>query len=376
MYKMYVRTSGQVTSDVDASARAAPIRARCWRAPRAAMAAMVRLVGVVFALCGFSAATAASAWLESPEPAVHTVHVINSCHLDIGFADTAQNIVNDYFDHHLPLAAAVGQELRANATYGNTTYTDNKLNFMFHSWIMDVFFSCPPGMGLHCPSAQSKANVTAAIAAGDITWQAFPHNAEPAIMDPALIRAGLAMTHALDDRFGQPRKGVLSQRDVPGLTRALIPILASGGVSGISIGAHEDTKHKADVPPCFVWRDPASNQSVIVLYTTGYGSLPVKNEQVCIVDGVALVYNWDGDNHGPSDASGYAGVWQSLGQSFPNATHIYASTLDNFTQYLQTVESSLLTVDQEIADDWIYGQWAHTHTHTHTHTEAHTRAHI
>ena len=44
---------------------------------------------------------AAAAWLEQPEPAVHTVHVINSCHLDIGFADTSLAIVNDYFDKHL-----------------------------------------------------------------------------------------------------------------------------------------------------------------------------------------------------------------------------------------------------------------------------------
>ena len=84
-----------------------------------------------------------------------------------------------------------------------------------------MYFDCPEGMGLHCPSAESKANISAAIAQGDITWQAFPHNAEPAIMDPALIKAGLEMTFALDKKFGLPHKGVLSQRDVPGLARSL-----------------------------------------------------------------------------------------------------------------------------------------------------------
>ena len=292
-----------------------------------------------------------SAWLRKPEPAVSVVHVINSCHLDIGFADTAQNIVNDYFDKHLPLAASVGAQLRD----GVTNFTDSKLNFMFHSWVLDMYFNCPPGMGLHCPSAKSKANISAAIASGDITWQAFPHNAEPAIMDPALIKAGLAMTFALDDKFGQPHKGVLSQRDVPGLARALIPILKGKGVRGISIGAHEDSKHAAKVPPCFVWRDAASNTSVIMLYTwPGYGSLPLSNERVCIVDGAALVYNWAGDNHGPYNADGYGSSWTKIAQSFPNAT-IVASTLDNFTQHLMSVEEQLPVVDQEIADDWIYG---------------------
>ena len=69
-----------------------------------------------------------SGWMETPDPSVRIVHVINSCHLDIGFADTAQNIVNDYFDKHLPLAASVGAELRADAADGN--FTDDKLNFM------------------------------------------------------------------------------------------------------------------------------------------------------------------------------------------------------------------------------------------------------
>ena len=42
--------------------------------------------------------------------AIKTVHVINSCHLDIGFADSSAGIINEYFDHHLPLAALVGEQ--------------------------------------------------------------------------------------------------------------------------------------------------------------------------------------------------------------------------------------------------------------------------
>ena len=48
-----------------------------------------------------AAVSSAATWLVQPEPTVHTVHVINSCHLDIGFADTSLAIVNDYFDKHL-----------------------------------------------------------------------------------------------------------------------------------------------------------------------------------------------------------------------------------------------------------------------------------
>ena len=49
--------------------------------------------------------------------------------------------------------------------------------------------------------------------------QAYPHNAQLEVTDPALIKAGLAHTFALDANTSQPRKRTLSQRDVPGLTR-------------------------------------------------------------------------------------------------------------------------------------------------------------
>ena len=58
------------------------------------------------------------AWLRKPEPAVSVVHVINSCHLDIGFADSSQGIINRYFDHHFPLAAEEGKQFRSGALKG------------------------------------------------------------------------------------------------------------------------------------------------------------------------------------------------------------------------------------------------------------------
>ena len=255
---------------------------------------------------------------------IKTVHVINSCHLDIGFADSAAGIINRYFDHHLPMAATVGAELAK----GVEGFTDDKLSFMFQSWVLDLYFDCPPAMGVHCPSAEAMASVRTAIAAGHITWHAFPHNAQLEIMGEAMIDAGLELTFALDKRFGLPNKTTLSQRDVPGMPRALcvswnrpqdqfqpsdaappfaatlppvrsrvrrIPILKRKGVSAISVGAN-DGSTPPDLPPCFLWRDAASGESLIGLLTwPGYGELPLTHQTRCVVEGLehALVYNWN-----------------------------------------------------------------------------------
>jgi len=250
------------------------------------------------------------------EGIVKTVHVINSCHLDIGFADSSAGIVNRYFDSHFPSAIRVDAELRRNENY-----TDTKLNFMFQSWMIDLYLDCPVGMGLHCPNETQVQDFEDAIRNNVVSWHAvrtcfflhpffftlflslslihiqFPHNAQLEIMGKTMIALGLNSTFRLDDRFGKPRKRTLSQRDVPGMTRSLIPILKAANVSAISIGAN-DGSTPPNVPPCFKWVDSNSGESILALFTwPGYGEIPSdgsihEKQMQCVVEGLdhALVY--------------------------------------------------------------------------------------
>ena len=180
---------------------------------------------------------------------IKTVHVINSCHLDIGFADSSAGIVNRYFDSHFPRAIEVNAELRKNENY-----TDSKLNFMFQSWMIDLYLDCPVGWGLHCPNKTQIRDFEDAIRNDVVTWHAFPHNAQLEIMGKTMIDLGLNLTFQLDDRFEKSRKKTLSQRDVPGLTRSLIPILASRNVTGITIGANDGSTPPNVRGSSRVWR--------------------------------------------------------------------------------------------------------------------------
>lgn len=185
-----------------------------------------------------------------------------------------------------------------------------------------------------------------------VSRHAFPHNAELEMMDPSLIEAGLALTWALDRRFNLPEKQTLSQRDVPGMTRALVPLLSKAGVTAISIGAN-DGSTPPSVPNIFQWVDAASNTSLLGLFVwPGYGSL--KNDPVVVNTSThALVYNWNGDNAGPFAASAYASLFGTIGKKFPNA-HIYSSTFDNFTSnMLPLVGTDAIPVfSQEMGDTW------------------------
>jgi hypothetical protein len=110
-------------------------------------------------------------------------------------------------------------------------------------------------------------------------------------MAPALIEAGLQMSFDLDARFGLPKKQTISQRDVPGMTRSLIPILKGAGVTAISVGANDGstppnvpfnmTTGNGSVtsqidwshPMPFVWHDAASGNDILGMWNwPGYGS--------------------------------------------------------------------------------------------------------
>lgn len=158
----------------------------------------------------------------------------------------AYQIINRYFDEFLPSAVA-------NAALGRAAGT--KYTYMTQSWMASLYLDCEnagmlfwPELGdkavkvgtssLHCPNATSVAQFKAALVSGDIFFHAFAHNAEASTFpDASLFEAGIEMGERLADEFGLGRPIAVSQRDVPGWTRATLPLLNKHGVVGLSFGA-------------------------------------------------------------------------------------------------------------------------------------------
>ena len=166
---------------------------------------------------------------DHPAVPITRVFVVQGAHLDVGFADTAAGIINRWWYTHFPRAYALGLELTARGG-------QEQIKFTTQSYLVSLFVDCPPAFLVRCPTAGELTNFTAAVKAGYITWHAYPHSGSVEKHDPSMLAFALKMTHDLDDRFGVRRKSVLSLRDVPGLTRAALPVLAAAGVTAINIG--------------------------------------------------------------------------------------------------------------------------------------------
>ena len=105
----------------------------------------------------------------------------------------------------------------------------------------------------------------------------------------------------------------VSQRDVPGWTRATLPLLRKHGILGVSFGAGTPPG-KVDVPPLSVWRDVASGTDVVLTYETGYGG---DSTLFVLPNGVALAVAWQGDNTGPAPLDAVAGFYQQVSRAYP-----------------------------------------------------------
>ena len=343
--------------------------------------------------------------------AVRVVHLVQSNHLDVGFADYAENIMNRYlrggpgtlgpphrrnesvYDASFLLSAAsTAETLRARGG-------SHGMRYMAQAYVVSYFFDCagaervpfpsPSAQPqMRCPNGTERATLERAIRRGDVYWHAFPHNAEPELMDASLFAAALNFSADLAARFERPRPTVLSLRDVPGLSRGVVPLLAASGVVGITIGVNDGSPpplvpsvsacyaaggHEVRSP--FRWRDDASGDEVVVdIHPGGYGGvLPLipstttpyysRDGVLCDCVGVrgldeVLCYAWKGDNYGPAGVNETDATFEVFARAFPNASTVKASTPDAWFALVAsnaTLRGTLPVLTAEIGDTWIYG---------------------
>lgn len=259
-----------------------------------------------------------------------TVHLIFKTHLDIGFTDYAANVVQRYFQQFIPQALALAQRTR---------HSTERFRWTTGAWLIYQY--------LEQASPQDRRAMEAAIEAGDILWHALPFTTHTELMDESLFRFGLSYSQKLDQRFGKTTIAA-KMTDVPGHTRAMIPLLAEAGIRLLHIGVNPASS-LPDVPPVFLWRDVETGTDIAVIYHATYGgvtSLPNLNDSLAVV--------LTGDNHGPPSETALHDTYQMAVQAVPDAK-ILASSLDEFAQKLDTVRDQLPVVTAEIGDTWIHG---------------------
>ena len=182
-------------------------------------------------------------------------------------------------------------------------------------------------------------------------------NAELEFYDASLAEFAFEITHKLDGVFLRNLTRTMSQRDVPGTTRSLIPLMVSHGVHAITVGVNTVSMPPA-VPSAFRWQDPGSDTEILAMWHPhGYGGQSGPSlDSVVTVPGmpVALAFAIRGDNSGPPMAGEVLRNYAILQELFPGAK-IVASGYDAFVSELIKYKSLLPVYTGEIGDTWIQG---------------------
>ncbi|PAA81218.1 hypothetical protein BOX15_Mlig012712g1 [Macrostomum lignano] len=298
------------------------------------------------------------------------VHVIFMNHLDVGYngiPDTGyiNNVLNRYFHVHFPQALSLVKQIREGGFRERFRYTT-------HPWLLDMYLNCPDlilnGIQLQCPNSTDLEAMKDALTLGDIVWHAGPMNMQIENMKGALLEASLNISRRLDEKF-QPEKKirVLSQRDVPGMTSAAIPVLKKNNIVAVSVGVNPASYPPEVTREPFVWLDELSQESIVgIWHPGGYPNEPgnspanpggISVKDCSMVSGVPeiLCFSFRTDNQGPPQSvAEVLNSYEILRDQF-NGAEVIASTLEDFVQAILPYQSLMQVVRTEIGDTWIQG---------------------
>eukprot|EP01084_Bolivina_argentea_P176231 305008_1 len=311
--------------------------------------------------------------LFSVDPnSIKTVHVIASNHLDVGFTDYIVNVINEYWDNYFPSVLNLKQQFKSQ----NISFS-----YLTQPYLISLYLDeCPINSNLHCPTEKQKEFfVNNYLLNNDIPlyFHAFPFNSVNELYDKSLFEYNLYLTltrlptiikkyaNKTNENITFQLPKVLSQRDVPGITRSVIPLLIKYNISAISIGVNPwspppsiTNNRSVSQSQIFKWSDKQSNTSIItMIHAGGYGGIQLKD--ALLIEGYdeTIVFDFHGDNGGPKTFTDYQKDIKQIQNIFTNA-NVYISTLNNYINNLlsrQDIIDKLPVITSEISDTWQYG---------------------
>ncbi len=251
---------------------------------------------------------------------VKEVYIIFKTHLDIGYTDYAQKVIDNYLDNYIPNAIKVGYELKG---------TDTPFVWSVGSWLI-------------AEALKKGLDIEPAIKDGIITWHGLPYTSHTELMTKELFEYGIKIGKKLDEKYGKNTIGA-KMTDVPGHTKAMIPLLKKHGIEFLHIGVNTASP-LPDVPPLFKWK--CSEDTITVMYQKSYGTTMELGD-------FAVHFAHTNDNLGPQSPDEIIAVYDLLKAKYPDA-ELKPGTLNDLALKVRDIPD-LPVIDAEIGDTWIHG---------------------
>lgn len=271
-------------------------------------------------------------YAETPDSEITKIRLIFKTHLDVGFTDLGTNVLKTYTTDFIPAALNLSETIEKEKDA-------NKYPWTTGSWLLSEY--------LKSSNPINKTRMEDAIKRNDFFWHAFPFTIEAELCDSSLFASCFFISRNLDRQFGRHTIAA-KMTDVPGITRSVIPIMKSNGITLLHIGTNPCIP-LPKVPTLFRWRNTDGSE-IFVIYQLGYGDCLKLPETK-----TAAYLCFTSDNHGPHTKEQIAEIYTSIKNRFPKA-EIVASSLDDVAKDIElNCGDKLPVITQEIGDSWIWG---------------------
>lgn len=274
---------------------------------------------------------------EPDASAVNTVFVVFKTHLDVGFTDLPSKVERQYLENDIPAALALIEALKGSDG-GRDRYV-----WTVGTWILSEY--------LDNAAPEERRRVEAAIARGDIVWNAMPYTIQTESTTAELLDAMLMQSRKLDERYRR-RTLAAKMTDVPGHTRSMIPSLARAGIRLLHVGMNLSTNDpeipvSEAYPGICRWRHPDGSE-IFLLWKKGY------SHEIALPRGNVLSMNVKHDNRGPHTAAQVRQIYADLRKRYPDK-RIVATDLNHVARVLENAADAFPVFTGEIGDTWIHG---------------------
>ena len=258
--------------------------------------------------------------------------VLFKTHLDVGFTDLSRNVVEKYNKEYIPQSIRTAKELAARGTTEGFIWTTG-------SWLIYQYLqqASPEQIDEFREAAQNRW----------VSWHGLPTTMHSEAANRDLFAYGLSLARRLDEQFG--RKTIAGKfTDVPGHTRAIVPLLRKAGIEFLHIGVNAAST-APDVPDLFRWKSPDGSE-ITVMYNKGnYG-------EFTLLPGTetGVYFAHTNDNMGPSSVESILEIYKNLHEQYPEA-EIKAADLNDLAMEIRPIVQYLPVIHQELGDTWIHG---------------------
>jgi alpha-mannosidase len=270
---------------------------------------------------------------------VERVVVVFKTHFDIGYTETAANVVKRYRTEMIDQALAVCDETRDLPSQRQFVWTTP-------GWPMAKILEDWDGQ-----TAARQRRVLEACREGRFVVHALPFTTHTGLLELEDLVRGMQFSSHLARRVGQPLPRDAKMTDVPCHSWIVPTLLRHAGVEFLHLGCNAASS-SPEVPLLFWWEGPDGSRLLTMYSAEGYGTGLTAPPDWPHKTWLALIHT--GDNHGPPRPDEVKRLLADAAEQLPGV-RLQIGRLSDFADAILAEEPTLPVVRGDMPDSWIHG---------------------